>query len=285
MGWFIYNDENPINGQVSYVRGHTKGVLCFNKTSAFWLIHSAPKLVPQGKYSYPQNATDYAQTFLCITLKDADEARKITDQMFKGQQPNVCLASGVPAWLATGDSRASLIQNKITTNTAPYADFVIFNSKSGMFFKSIAKNMYWDTPGDDDFYNDLVGPALTENIEVETWEHTKDIPGRYQIDKVHTVLAMQAVDLQKLNIDPSFYWTEASDHAKLAVSDAGQQFSFVCVGDINFTISQEKRSGGTVAFVNNDLHDSLISILKDTVSRTSNDMALKFQNMLKFAEK
>jgi hypothetical protein len=58
------------------------------------MIHSAPKLAPESKYSYPSNATEFAQTFLCITLKDANEAKKIAAQMFVAQQPNVCLACG-----------------------------------------------------------------------------------------------------------------------------------------------------------------------------------------------
>jgi deoxyribonuclease-2 len=185
------------------------------------------------------------------------------------------------AWLAATDERALLLQNKITPATTPYANFIIFNSGAGMTFKSIAKNMYWDTPGDNDFYNDLVGPALMESIEVETWEDTKDIPGRLQIDKVHTVLAMQAVDLSPLDNTPSYEWSETCDHAKLAISDKDEKIHFVCVGDINFTISQEKRSGGTVAFIYDDLWASIFPILKDTVSRTSTNQKKKTERKQK----
>ncbi len=277
-GWFFYNDEDPLTGQTSMTRGHTKGVLCFNKSSAFWLIHSAPKLVgdtKNDKYEYPLNAMDFAQTFLCITLKDANEAKSIAEQMYVAQQPQVCWASPVPSWLDPSDKRALLLNNKITSDTAPYAAYIIFHSAAGMAFKSIAKNSHWNTPGDDDFYNDLVGPTLTESIEVETWGHTTAVPGRLQVDKVHTVLAMKSVDLSPLGINPSYEWGEGDDHAKLCVSDNGEKNHFVCVGDINFTKSQELRCGGTVAFIHDPLWSSIIGILKDTVVRKSTNQKAK----------
>ena len=63
LGWFFYNDEDPITGKTNSSRGHTKGVLCFDLKSdtAFWLIHSAPKFPPKGKYDFPESATDNAQ--------------------------------------------------------------------------------------------------------------------------------------------------------------------------------------------------------------------------------
>ncbi|MCU0338641.1 MAG: deoxyribonuclease II family protein, partial [Spirosomaceae bacterium] len=98
VGWFFYNDENPISGKTNGSRGHTKGVLCFNTVtnSAFWLIQSSPKFPSKAPYNYPTTAMGNAQTFLCITLKDADTARAIAQQMFVAQQPNVYLASKVP---------------------------------------------------------------------------------------------------------------------------------------------------------------------------------------------
>ena len=83
LGWYFYNDENPINGKVRGSRGHTKGVLAFDlKTnSAFWLIQSTPLFPPKGRYSYPATGQKMAQTMLCVTLKDAAVAEKIAHQM------------------------------------------------------------------------------------------------------------------------------------------------------------------------------------------------------------
>jgi len=45
------------------------GDVCFDKTSGFWLVHSVPNFPPRPSdgYSYPDSATIYGQTFLCIT--------------------------------------------------------------------------------------------------------------------------------------------------------------------------------------------------------------------------
>ena len=44
-------------------------------------------------------------------------------------------------------------------------------------------------------------------------------------------------------------------------SDATEKIRYVCVGDPNFTVAQEKRSGGTVAFPCKDLWESINQIL------------------------
>jgi deoxyribonuclease-2 len=275
LGWFFYNDEDPLTGKTNGDRGHTKGVLCFDlaTNSGFWLVDSAPKFPLKGKYSYPQTATQNAQTFLCITLQDADTAKAIAAQMFVAQQPNVYLASAVPAAIqGKGDPRESLIQNKITTATTAYANFIPFKSKGGMAFRSFAKNKHWDQANDDDFYNDLVGPALAENLSVETWEHGPE-PGTQDSDKVHTVVAMKSVNLAPLSIKPSYEWSEENDHAKLAISAKSEPgMKYICVGDINFTKSMEKRSGGTVAFICDGLWQEISSILSSVVVRTSSSV-------------
>ncbi len=45
MGWFFYNDEDPLTGKVNGSLGHTKGVLAydFGSDTAFWLVQSTPK--------------------------------------------------------------------------------------------------------------------------------------------------------------------------------------------------------------------------------------------------
>jgi len=273
LGWFFYNDEDPLTGKTNGSRGHTKGVLCFDMdtNSGFWLVDSAPKFPLKGKYSYPETATQNAQTFLCITLQNADTAKAIAAQMFVAQQPNVYLASSVPAAIAgKSDPREALIKNTITTDTTAYANFIPFKSKGGEAFRCFAKNKHWDAANDDDFYNDLVGPALAENLNVETWEHGPE-PGTTDSDKVHTVVAMKSVDLAPLGCNPSYQWSEENDHAKLAITARSETgLKYVCVGDINFTKTMEKRSGGTVAFICDGLWQEISSILTAVVPRTSN---------------
>lgn len=262
FGWYCYNDENPITGQVNGERGHTKGVLAFDLAtdSAFWLIHSTPKFSPKGVYGYPDTGIKMAQTLLCITLENADVAQLIARQMFVAQQPNVYLASDIPAALQNlpNDGRVKLIQNQAAQGNTPVQCVLPFNSKSGVKFMSIAKNKTWGL----DFYNDPVGPTLHENLDVETWEHDPTPPSA-DSDKTHDVVAMKSINLNPLGYDIA--WSEEDDHAKIAISDKNEQIHYVCVGDINFTIAQEKRGGGTVAFQCDPLWQSLSEIF-ETVS-------------------
>jgi len=259
LGWFFYNDENPITGQVVGARGHTKGVLAFDlaSNSAFWLVQSTPKFPPKGAYSFPKTGMPNAQTLLCITLENAGIAQTIAKQMFVAQQPNVYLASAVPVDLASepNDPRVKLIQNQVASGNTPVHVVIPFRSSGGQKFMAMAKNKTWGL----DFYNDLVGPALQENLDVETWEHDPT-PGPLQSDKVHTVVDMKAVDLHPLGIPIA--WPEPDDHAKLAISARSEATHYVCVGDMNFTIAQEKRGGGTVAFQCDALWSSISAILQ-----------------------
>ncbi len=259
LGWFFYNDENPIDGKVNGSRGHTKGALAFDlqSNSAFWLIQSTPKFAPKDTYAFPKTGMSNAQTLLCITLKDADTAQAIANQMVSAQQPNVYLSSKIPVDLANkpDDPRVKLIQNQVASGSKPLSVAVPFLSKGGVKFTCIAKNKYWGL----DFYNDLVGPTLHENLDVETWEHDPT-PPPLDSDKTHTVVDMQAVDLGPLGIDIA--WPEPDDHAKLAISARTEEVHFVCVGDINFTIAQRKRGGGTVAFQCEPLWSSISAVLQ-----------------------
>jgi deoxyribonuclease-2 len=257
-GWFFYNDENPITGQVVGSRGHTKGVLAFDlgTNTGFWLVQSTPKFPPAKAYSFPNTGMPNAQTLLCITLQDADTAMSIARQMFAAQQPNVYLASQIPIDLAKepNDPRVKLIQNQVAAGNTPLSVVVPFYSKGGVKFTCMAKNPTWGL----DFYNDLVGPTLHEDLDVETWEHDPTPPA-LDSDKIHTVVDMKGIDLHPLGIPIS--WPEPDDHAKLAISARSELVHYVCVGDINFTIAQEKRGGGTVAFQCEALWSSLSQTL------------------------
>ncbi len=276
MGWFFYNDENPDYrsnyknpnnntafkpGRVIGTRGHTKGVLAFDlvSNSAFWLVHSTPKFPGPNTYEFPKTGFEMAQTFLCITLKDATTAMKIAQQMFAAQQPNVYAASPTPTDLikSPNDDRVLLMHNKISSGRTPFVSKLPFKSRKGKSFHAIAKNKWWGH----DFYNDLVGPTLHENLEVETWEHGKT-PHETDSDKTHKVIAMKSVNLAPLKVP--FSWSEAFDHAKLAISAPSEKVHWICVGDINFTIAQEKRGGGTVAFQCDPLWKSLREILSSS---------------------
>lgn len=252
------SDENPINGSVNGSRGHIKGVIAFDlgTDTAFWLIQSTPKFPPQGEYSFPDSGMSNAQTLLCVTLQDATVAQSIAKQMFAAQQPNVYLASRIPVDLENNpaDPRVELMNDQIVSGNSPVTAVIPFLSKAGTKFMSIAKNKYWGL----DFYNDLVGPTLHDNLDVETWEYGTT-PLSLDSDKIYTVVDMAGIDLKPLGIP--FSWPKPDDHAKLAISARSEVEHYICVGDINFTISMRKRSGGTVAFQCDALWSSISEIL------------------------
>jgi len=259
LGWFFYNDEDPLSGKTDGVLGHTKGVLAydFGTDTAFWLVQSTPKF-PESKsaYEFPNTGLPNAQTLLCITLQNCDVSRAIANQMYSAQQPHVFLASPIPVDLVhvPNDPRVQLMEGKVVEGNSPFATTVPFLSKGKVKFISIAKNKYWGL----DFYNDLVGPTLHDNLDVETWTHGTTPPS-LQSDKVHTVVDMEGIDLNPLGYD--IVWPESDDHAKLAISAASETTRFICVGDINFTLSMRRRSGGTVAFQCDPLWQSISDIL------------------------
>ena len=202
--------------------------------------------------------------------------------------PPVTNVPGKLRALDANDPRLALMANNIPNNhdgskIKPYSGQVPFKSKGGQAFLAVAKNRAWGDQTDKldttlkDFYDDLVSVALNENIEVETWENagTDKATGKLKIPppnengEKHSVENMLSVNLAPIVSPPDIPWSwgEAVDHAKLAISDhtnpAGTD-RWVCVGDINFTDSMEKRGGGTCAFICEPLWNALSQILLAT---------------------
>lgn len=300
LGWYCYNDEDRLEpasakkpgggGTGPSVCGHCKGALAFDlgSDSAFWLIHSVPLVPMSAAFAYPGTGYKEAQSMLCIQLPGADATKAIAQLMFDAHGPNVHVASdllktafnpannfatpvsNVLAKLGADDPRVKLMQNtngSTGPKIQPYAGQVPFLSKGGQKFLAIAKNRAWGDPAFKqpvkDFYDVLVSTALNENIEIETWENAgPKIPPAQEQGETHAVENMRSVNLAPLGIPWS--WPEPDDHAKLAISDRNNppdSDHWVCVGDINFTDSMEKRGGGTVAFICDPLWQALSQAL------------------------
>jgi deoxyribonuclease-2 len=245
-GWILYNDEMPpdTNKTDSSSYGHTKGVLAFDTDTktALWLLHSWPKFSDPGATSMP--TPEYGQTYLCISI-DMETASKIAAQMAIHQVPQVYLPR-IPASLDKNDP-LNILSQTLNSNPAADSDVIDYKSRGGFDFKVIAKNKTWNK----DFWNDLVGPALGTDINVETWIRGK-IPPTLDSDGIHKTFDIKYIDLSPLGVP--WNWPETHDHAKWAVS---VDSDWVCVGDINRMISQEKRGGGTIAFQDNILWTAL----------------------------
>lgn len=248
-GWVIYNDEKPeaAGGADDGNLGHTKGVIAWDTASgtAYWLLHSWPKFAEPSPKAEP--TPEYGQTYLCLTIS-IDTARQIAAQMLHHQEPQtyLCRTAGLPA----SDPLYQLSQ-PLAPNPPGDSSAIDLKTAAGMPFKVIAKNRGWNK----DFWNELVGPTLKSDIDVETWIRGPRPPVA-DSDGIHKTFDIKYINLGALGAH--WAWPETHDHAKWAIS---VDSDWVCVGDINRMISQRKRGGGTIAFQN--------TILWQGLSRTS----------------
>ena len=245
-GWILYNDEMPLSAKRkdSATLGHTKGVIAFDVATktAFWLLHSWPKYADPGVATMPTPM--YGQTFLCLSLSMAT-ASKIAAQMATHQEPQV-YEPRIPKGLSTSDP-LYLLTKPLDPNAISASDSVDYATRGRLKFKVIAKNRDWGK----DFWNDLVGPTLKADMDVETWIRGK-IPPVRDSDGIHKTFDIKYIDLSRLGAP--WAWPETHDHAKWGITKTDD---WICVGDINRMVSQEKRGGGTIAFQNATLWTAL----------------------------
>ena len=90
----------------------TKGVIAFNETNGFWLVHSVPKYPPaleeNDSYDYPHTGQMYGQSFLCISLHTKSSAEQIGTQMLYNH-PYI-YSINVPKWVSSNNSFDLFIQ-------------------------------------------------------------------------------------------------------------------------------------------------------------------------------
>ena len=195
FGWWFYNDEDPITKITNGDRGHSKGVIAFDLSTntAFWLIQSVPLFPLPNAYSYPTSGEVMAQTLLCITL-DVATVTSIANQMYQAQRPNV-YAHKSPISLDPADPKALILSNQASDSNVTYTHILPFQSRDGeQSFTCIAKNAHYPLS----FYNDLVGPTLAADLEVETWEGGLATPPAENAIN-HQVVAMKSVNLNPLS--------------------------------------------------------------------------------------
>ena len=260
-GWVLYNDELPEDdlpeGKSNRgSAGHTKGVLGFDleSDSGLWLLHSTPRWPHDDAMVFPQNEREYGQTFLCITLPGVSAVEQLAGQMRRYQDPQT-YGCRTPKGLAA-DSELSLLASgeAVTDPPTEQTNDLGFTSSAGASFRALAKSRAWG----EDFWIDLVGPALGTSLNVETWrrgtlppveEQGAGAPSSGHVDDI------QNVDLTELGAP--YAWKYTKDHAKWAI---GEGSDWVCVGDLNRQTSQEKRGGATIAFRHAKLNGWLRSI-------------------------
>lgn len=254
-GYISYNDEhvNPTHNQGE--KGHCKGIIAFDKpsNSAVLLLHSTPRYPINKQLSFPDDERIYGQTFIAITLPDYATANRIAKQMLHQQNPQVLVESSrIPSSLSN-DEPLRLLYNGEGIAEQERSSTLEFKSLGGKAFKLMAKSRKWGR----DFWLDLIAPELKCDLVVETWRRGKVTPMQ---DGLSTEFDEDVMSLKfQLSGAPVYQWKYTKDHAKWAVAlkNKTSQLPWVCVGDINRMVSQEKRGGGAICFQEEPLWQAL----------------------------
>ncbi len=245
LAYAAYNDEPP-SGGTKTSGAHAKGVMAFDGTSGFWLIHSVP-LFPEfsaSSYAYPDSGTIYGQTFLCMSLTPnglntaAGQMRLDHVDVYASNLPS-SMAAALPnlASLLNGDFQVGTHVAQLTVS-------------SGQVFTSFAKDPSWAQ----DLGEYLVSPQLKTGMVWETWRRGSPLP-------VYCTPSAEWDSYDALTISIGGYTYEyTKDHSKFGVSTDSSK-PWVCVGDINRMESQRKRGGGTACVKLPNLYAALSSII------------------------
>jgi len=232
--YVLYNDETPSN-EVHESNAHMKGVIGFDKSGGFWLVHSVPRFPPNinSGYNYPQDETKYGQSFLCISL-DHPWFDSI-GQFFQIDYPYV-YDSTIPSNLV---NLVPNLQEYLNGKhlTKPFSNVSSVVSRGGKKFEVFAKNKEWEK----ELYEDLVAPYYSTGMMTETWQ---DGPGKLP-SYCKPNYSYNVENIDRVCMSNGACWKSSDDHSKWGLT---KQQNITCVGDINRVKGQFKRGGGTVCF-------------------------------------
>ncbi|MCP5314892.1 MAG: deoxyribonuclease II family protein [Chromatiaceae bacterium] len=254
-GFIVFNDEHVDSRENSSEKGHCKGILAFDRRSdsGLFLLHSTPRFPALGDVTLPTDEAIYGQSFICVTLPDYQTANLIAGQMLCQQNPQILTESSrMPSTLQNDEPLASLFHGTAIDESKQPSTLRI-KSRGGLDFLLIAKSRKWG----EDFWLDLVSPALNADLVVETWRRGMVTPlhdsRSSDFDEDTLTLCF------KLGASSTYEWPYTKDHAKWAVSlkNALSTQPWVCVADLNRMVSQEKRGGGSLCFQEPRLWEAL----------------------------
>jgi len=236
--WLLYNDQPP-TGTATDTYGHTKGVVSFDSSGGFWLVHSVPRFPdPTGQpyAGYPGYAKDYGQSFLCVTYNLA--SFNDIANAFLLNRPWV-YDSNLPTRLGNLVPYMQMVLDKNWSSKVGLTNATQLHSAAGKPFLAFSKN----AKADSDLYLAQIAPTLKTSLYVETWMNGDDSNKMPSLCK-NAQNPYSAIDVRQVAIG-SVTWPETKDHSKWAVS-ASSKVPVTCIGDTNRQYSQAKRGGGSV---------------------------------------
>ncbi|XP_070581879.1 plancitoxin-1-like [Ptychodera flava] len=229
--YLMYNDEWPSGKKTD--RGHTKGDLCLDKSSGFWMVHSVPQFpdFSNSTYFWPDNGLNNGQTFLCVTF-NYEEFTSIARQL-KYMWPSVYDSHIPSAFAKVLPELVEVVRGKHIMEPPWYRQENL-KSLAGQRFISFAKTSQFDK----DIYADWLAPYFQSSMRSETWQDGRGkMPsscGEYKVENVQDIAFKQA------------NFSETKDHSKWAVTTENKEWT--CIGGINRQEGQKERDGGSVCF-------------------------------------
>ena len=228
----VWNDDDIDEEHESFsTQAHSKGILAHNEVNGFYLIHSLPRFpyFASDKFhdDFPPNFGKYAQSFICVSM-DLGNLSKVAYEL-KNIRPKIheYNTSVLPGSEITKNIER-LVGRK---RPKKYAKVVELNSLEGQKFELFIKpNNHKFIPWDNeipDFYK--------ENFEVSTWTRPSVLEDDCGENKT--------INITELKIESMIY-TQNQDHSKWGVSE-----NILCIGDLNRTKSQLKRSGSVLCTI------------------------------------
>ncbi|KAN0038156.1 hypothetical protein ACTA71_000328 [Dictyostelium dimigraforme] len=273
MAWFMYNDQPPTD-EADSEYAHSKGVVAFDSTQGFWLIHSVPRFPHDPNhenYYFPKNEINNGQSFLCVTYKASSSFADIANKIYVNR-PYI-YAYNLPSNIDL--PQLSLIQQTIKGeyDESPRTDSTILKSIGGNSFQVFAKNAAWDK----DLYEDLIQSTLKQNMAVTSWRlgakasvmPTYCSGGNYTYDSINT-LTFSFEDPTEGTVN----WKYTKDHSKYALS-IHEADNYVCIGDVNRMYTQFKRGGGSACFINKSLWQSYVDMIQTIDANCQGDSSFE----------
>uniref|UniRef100_A0A914VRK1 Deoxyribonuclease II n=1 Tax=Plectus sambesii TaxID=2011161 RepID=A0A914VRK1_9BILA len=213
----LYNDAHPKNKSDSY-RGHTKGVLLFDTSAGYWLMHSVPQFPSRDTYSYPESGRRNGQSILCVSFATSS-LHEIARQL-RLYQPSI-YDSQLSTQLAQFIPELQEVVAGKALRKGPYFTHATINSAGGTPFSNFAKHKKWGK----DIYADFMAPNLKQSLFVQTWLNgPRELPSDCASDyKVNNLRSVKLTGVEFLS---------SKDHSKWALS-VDKRNPYVCIGDIN----------------------------------------------------
>lgn len=254
-GYIMYNDADPSENTTSSHYAHAKGVLGFDKSGAFWLVHSMPgfPLPPSKstKLEIDEEQQVYGQSMLCVSLT-VDQANQIGRNL-RIYNPQV-YDSSFPGSLDKAYTALKDVAEK-NGKIVEVTGFYNFTVPSGITFNHFAKHTKWNK----DLYADYVSLWFSTGLLVETWQRPRE-ESIYPPDSKFEIVDINVLKFTGLN--DKYSWEQGSDHSKWVIGTT-PSLGLVCIGDINRQKSQAKRGGGTVCFLNCAVYNAFSALIVD----------------------